>query len=398
MMLNMMLAVLLGSGVASAGDVQDWTPLEAQVQAAWQSYGAVAGEQRAQGHERAARAVPVGITGLEVGAQAGLKEQTQLQVGLAIPLSLGLAERGRWRDQATLLQAESRQQREVFAATLVADFQEWWTSTILAAHVEEQVRLADAEVQRLTTAAEEGSVAWLAVDVMRADAARLRVERQALQGHADARAASLQPWLSMSDLRRLAEPSVDWEPSANPWEQADVESRPAVQTAEARATVAEAELRALRGSRRPTVVAGPMWAPDNAGHTQLFAAGGLSWDFWGAEAPAVRAQRGEVAARLSEADQVRLSNDAALAARALQWDSVVEQHRLLQEAVDGPLTDRKQRVQQAFDAQLVPAEALVQALHAHHEAEHDLIRLEAWLRAEAVLAHLFLSTSTESSP
>ncbi len=358
------------------------------------SYGA-----KIRASEQAARAVPIGPTSVVVDAQMGLAAQRQLLTGVEIPLGLGLRERRMWRAEAASLRAEADRARWEWGLQIHERWFEWWLATEIHEHLQAYADEVDRQLERFEEAERSGLIASLTLDELRAELLQVRREAIEHEQRATILGAELRTLLDVEVLDDGDHAIHARRYGPNPWSAllTTVERDPAIRAAAARRDAARHRARATLDAHTPTVVAGPMWAPDEDGVLARFAYVGVTVPLQPGLAPERRAARGEEAA--AEADRRwRLRQRRAYLERELgDYDATLQRLRQIEENLLGPLQARQERLEAALEDGLVRVDRVILARRQRHEAEHEQLRLVGELLASEARAQL-LSTLMGDTP
>ncbi|MCB9674726.1 MAG: hypothetical protein H6737_06390 [Alphaproteobacteria bacterium] len=343
----------------------------------------------ADGARRAARVVPVGPTGVRAEAQVGLAEQQQLLTAVEVPLGLGVRERRYWAGEARALEAGAEAGRWEWVQQVHAAWLDWWTAAEIAEHLAEYAADVADDVQQFQQAVDDGLLAAIALEDLRAESLTVQAEAAATEQQARVAEVRLHRYFGDRaldagghDLHALPEGLV------NPWTELipHAPELPPVRMAEARAEAERRRAGALVASRTPTLAVGPMWAPANDGVMRPFGYVGVSVPLQPGVASEARFARGAASAAEAEARWQAHVLQSTLEEESAAWDAARERLRRVESEVLGPLTERQERLEGALRDGLVTADRVVRARRERHEAEHEQVLVAGFLLASTARA------------
>lgn len=384
MNLRPLLLLLLSASTASAAGLAptalDWSGLPAAAAEAWRLGPGAPGAALTEARLDAARAEPLGPTSAYAQAMrwtgAGLDELT---VAVNLPLTnAGLARRAALRAEAEALAQDAEAGAWAFEREVDELYLQWWTAARLEEHLVEWATALEASLIGARAASEAGLLSPADLADLEAEAARTRAEGAAWRAEATFAQASLERRLGLGPLllsvEALPAPETFTPPSQNPWRAPLTGDDPGVAAALAEAEAAHARARAA--SPPVTLSAGVMARP---GAPEPLIYGNLTLPLQNPNAAARALAKGEATAWEAEARRRDAQRLAWIQAEALAWDALVTRLNEVTRLALGPLTDRVTLLQAAFDAGQIPADRLVRARVAQHEAEHERCLIAAAL-------------------
>ncbi len=371
-----------------------WESVTTEALDAWESGPGAAWVPREEAAREASRRVPVGPTSVRAEAQLGLSGQEQLLTAVELPLSVGTRERRRWKALADATKAEADWARWEWVQEVHVAWLQWWTASEVAEHLQAYADDVEHDLARFEQAVDDGLLAPLALEDLRAESLQVHAEAAAMEQQATVASARVRGLLGPCTLDPGDHALHDVPPDApNPWEGLGTraEELPQVRAPLARAEAERRRAKALGAARLPSIEGGPMWAPDAQGELRALAFVGVSVPLQPGIASSRREALGAAAAAEGEAQWRARERAAHLEEEALAYDASARRLQRLQEEVLGPLTVRQERLEAALAEGLVTADRVVRARRERHEAEHEVVLVAGELlagaaRAEAVRA------------
>ncbi len=381
--------VILWLLAALAAEPVTWEGLPDQALAAWADGPGAGALEQVDAARSAARRAPLGPHAVRAEIQYGIADQRQVLTAASMPLGLGVLERRFGAAQADLAQASADEERWVWVMAVQDAWLTWWTAAELSEHLDAYADDVEAGLLGFEAAVEEGLLAPLALEDLRAESAQVRseavaVEQQAAMAESRVRAFLGDRTLDAGDHHLH---NVD-QAVANPWPPLVHRARehPAVRRVEAEGRSEGRRARALSAARTPSVEAGPMWAPDASGSMKPLLFAGIEVPLQPGVSGAQRQARGAQAAAESEARWRARWVEAELQAEAEAFDATVHRLERLHRQVLGPLEARQRRLEAAFADGLVTADRVVRARQERHEAEHEQVEVAGELLASVARA------------
>lgn len=374
-----------------------WSTLVSVALAAWVAGPGARPAAEADALDHAAGRVPLGPDALSVQSQVGLASQDQLQVGLELPLHGRAAGRARWSAEAAAVRAASDEGRLAWIEGAAEAWADWWVAEALAVDLDAYAAHVDTELGALSGAVDDGVLAPVALDDLRAELLQVTAEAGRMRGEAAVARARLEARLGAISL---ATPDPDAAPGAdNPWQGLLDRGAcmPGPRVATAGAALADAEARALVQARVPRLSVGPMWARDGDGSVRPFAAVGLQLPLQPGVASDRAAALGRAESARREAAWRATLAEGALREEATAWDALDTQRRHLTAEVATPLLERQARLEAALAQGLVTADRVTRAHRDAHEVEHALVVLSARMLASAARAEAVATLSCPES-
>ncbi|MEZ4237150.1 MAG: hypothetical protein R3F59_13545 [Myxococcota bacterium] len=386
-----MLLACIAAGALGAEPIT-WDNVTTEAVSAWDAGPGAGALAAADGAARAARAVPVGPRALRAEVQAGPPAQQQVLTAVEVPLGLGIRDRRWWTAQAVARGAAADAARWDWVLQVQDAWLAWWTASELAHHLDDYAHDVEDDLQGFATAVDEGLLAPLQLEDLRAESLQVRAEAAAMAQEAVVAEAEVRALLGERALDAGEHELHDVDPGVtNPWAGLADEAAalPAVREASARADAARRHAGALGASRTPTLEVGPMWLPDRQGTLQPLLFAGVRLPLQPGDGPARRDARARAGAAQADAAWQARAGAAALTTEALLWDAGRARLSRLQGEVLAPLASRQARLEEALAAGLVTADRVVRARRERHEAEHEQVLVSGALlasgaRAEAV--------------
>ncbi len=366
-----------------------WDQLTDEVLSAWEAGPGEGREARVQAAEQAARRVPVGPESVRAEVQWGVPEQQQVLAAVAVPLALGVRERRFGAAQAQLVVADGEVERWSWVLGVQDAWLRWWTAAEVAEHLDAYAQDVEQGLAGFEAAVDEGLMAPLSLEDLRAESLQVRAEAAAVEQEAAMLEAQLRAYFGDRPLDPGEHHLHDVDEVVdNPWTSLEERAadHPLVRRAEAEALAEKRRASALLSARSPSVEAGPMWAPDNAGNQVPFLFAGIEVPLQPGVSADRRRARGAQAAAEADARWQARRVEAQLQAEAAAFTATQHRLRRLHDEVLEPLSTRQERLEAAFAENLVTADRLVRARREHHEAEHELVRVAGDLLASVARA------------
>lgn len=384
-----MVVLLVLAATAGANEPLTWDTVNAEALEVFEAGPGRFGIEQAKAARRAGHAVPIGPTSVRAEGQLGLAEQRQVLVALQMPLGFGIASRRYWAAEHRARLAETDTARWLWLQEVQRAWLAWWTASEISEHLDAYAAEVADELRGFELAVDEGLLAPIALEDLRAESLQVRAEAAAMEQ--EARVAEAQVWAMLGERELDAGDHELHEvhpEGPNPWEGLATQAAelPEVREAGARAESARRQARSLGTARVPVLEAGPMWAPDAAGAMRPFVFVGLSVPLQPGVGPDQRAARGVAAAAEADRRWRERSAAAQLAREALAWDAARTRLERLQDEVIGPLAQRQERLEQALADGLVTADRVVRARQDRHQAEHEQVLVAGELLASEARA------------
>ncbi len=375
--------------LALAMEPVTWEGLTDEALAAWETGPGAGRLEQVDAARQASRRVPLGPDTVRAEVQVGIPEQQQLLTAAAMPLGVGALERRYGMARADEAEATADEERWVWVMGVQDAWLAWWTAAEMAEHLDAYADDVEEGLAGFQTAVDEGLLAPLALEDLRAESVQVRAEAAAVEQQAVVLRARVHAYLGERPLDAGEHELHDVEEGlANPWTAlvARAVEHPAVRRAEAAGRAEGRRARALSAARTPSVEAGPMWAPDNQGSMRPLLFAGIEVPLQPGVSAEQRMARGAQAAAEAEARwRVRLV-EAELKAEAQAFDATVHRLQRLHDEVLGPLEARQLRLEGAFTEGLVTSDRVVRARRERHEAEHEQVQVAGQLLASVARA------------
>lgn len=389
-----MAVVALWLATALAMEPVSWDQLTDEALKAWERGPGAGRNEQVDAARQAARRVPLGPDAVRAEVQWGVPDQKQVLTAASVPLGLGVLERRFGAAQADLVQASADEERWAWVMAVQDAWLTWWTAAELAEHLDGYGDDVEEGLQGFEAAVEEGLLAPLALEDLRAESVQVRAEAAAVEQQAAMAAARVRAFLGDRPLdagdHHLHDHHLHEADEAipNPWTAlvARAGDHPAVRRAEAEARAEGRHARALSAARTPSVEVGPMWAPDASGSLKPLLFAGVQVPLQPGVSGDQRKARGAQAAAESEARWRAHWVEAELQAGAEAFDATVHRLERLHHEVVEPLEARQERLEVAFTEGLVTADRVVRARQERHEAEHEQVEVAGALLASVARA------------
>lgn len=368
-----------------------WDTVTEEAISAYGSGPGRAARLRLEGAGDARASVPVGPVAVRAEAQVGLAEQQQVLSAVEIPLGLGTRQRRLWASLTDARRADLDADRWHWVQEVQVAWLDWWTATEIRDHLEEYAADVDDDLVGFEQAVQEGLLAPIALEDLRAESLQVQAELAAMDQHVQVAAARMTTLLGERSLEAGDHDLHDADPdAANPWlglaERAS--QLPAVRQAEATADSERYRARALSAARLPTMELGPMWAPDASGRLTALGFVGVRLPLQPGIGPERKQALAGAAAAVAERDWLTKQTAGQLREEAVAWEATRARLLRVERDVLGPLTRRQERLEQALAEGLVTADRVVRARRERHDAEHEEVLVAGALLASEARAEL----------
>lgn len=342
----------------------------------WSAQAGRASTARERGAQQSAARLGLGPSSLFVNSQVGERVQRQLEVGVDLPLDLGLAQRAVKRTALEVTKQQTRFDR--FESQLDAHdaWSRWWTVHAVLDHVEEHAVELQTQMAPFLAGLDTGAVSPAMLADLQTGSWLVQGELLGLRRTVADQEAVVQLRLGAGPLPRGPDLEAPL-PENSPWGETPPPQRVLVADTLAQARQAEATQAGL--AKLPVLQGGAMWAPNDEDQLVPFAVLGFTLPLQAGHGAERQRLRGEAFALHAEAEWQTLQFEQQWALEHRRWLELRDEITQRREQVVTPLETRAERLREAAAQGLVPLSRWVQASRDHREAEHQAVLLQAEL-------------------